>query len=93
MEMLSETGSLQIAGICTEKEMASALQADIEQDDYCVLQDLSNQWASTCALRTGGAVLVRPDGHVSWRSCNPPDSDLGDLFAQLQHFLQTGCFR
>ncbi|MEM9513298.1 MAG: FAD-dependent monooxygenase [Actinomycetota bacterium] len=28
----------------------------------------NDTWASTCQLRPGGALLVRPDQHVAWRS-------------------------
>jgi len=32
------------------------------------LADLSGQWLSTYGIEADGAVLVRPDGHITWRS-------------------------
>jgi 2,4-dichlorophenol 6-monooxygenase len=32
------------------------------------LTDLSEDWLKLCEIEAGGAVLVRPDGHVCWRS-------------------------
>ena len=35
------------------------------------LQDPANQWPATYGVSLGGAVLVRPDGFVAWRSPGP----------------------
>jgi 2,4-dichlorophenol 6-monooxygenase len=32
------------------------------------LYDPSEQWLSVCGIDADGAVLVRPDGHIAWRS-------------------------
>lgn len=32
------------------------------------LLDIENQWQTTYEIEASGAVLVRPDGHVAWRS-------------------------
>lgn len=31
-------------------------------------------WLSTCRLTPGGALLVRPDQHIAWRTIDPPDA-------------------
>jgi 2-polyprenyl-6-methoxyphenol hydroxylase-like FAD-dependent oxidoreductase len=36
-------------------------------------------WAELYGVDPGGAVLVRPDGHVAWRSTGPPPDPLHDL--------------
>ena len=32
------------------------------------LADLSGSWRTSYGIDTDGAVLVRPDGHIAWRS-------------------------
>src|SRR6266542_1545465 len=32
----------------------------------------ATDWLEVYGLRPGGVVLVRPDGHVAWRSVDPP---------------------
>jgi hypothetical protein len=32
------------------------------------LADVSGQWLSRYGIEADGAVLVRPDGHIAWRS-------------------------
>jgi 2,4-dichlorophenol 6-monooxygenase len=43
-------------------------------------------------LTDDGAVLVRPDGHVGWRTAGPPDGDAA-LSAALSHVLSAGAVR
>ncbi|MCA9979439.1 MAG: FAD-dependent monooxygenase [Anaerolineales bacterium] len=38
------------------------------------LQDGSGRWSVVSGIGTAGAVLVRPDGHVAWRSLRLPDT-------------------
>jgi 2-polyprenyl-6-methoxyphenol hydroxylase-like FAD-dependent oxidoreductase len=40
-------------------------------------------WRELYGLRPGGMVLVRPDGHVAWRSVDPPRDVPGALGAAL----------
>ena len=37
-------------------------------DDAVDLRDSSGAWAKLYGVSQNGAVLVRPDGHVAWRS-------------------------
>jgi 2,4-dichlorophenol 6-monooxygenase len=49
-------------------------------------QDPSGQWAEVSGLSSGGAVLVRPDQHVAWRSTNAErggDADLVEAVASV----------
>lgn len=43
-----------------------------ENGDY---NDINNDFHELYGIEHGGAVLVRPDGHVYWRSVNSLDSD------------------
>ncbi len=53
--------------------------------EYC---DVSRVWAEVSGLRTGGALIVRPDGHVAWRmadaaATNATFAILAQAFASL----------
>jgi 2-polyprenyl-6-methoxyphenol hydroxylase-like FAD-dependent oxidoreductase len=41
------------------------------------LLDLDGTWCTSYGIADDGAVLVRPDGHVAWRSMNAPSSHRG----------------
>jgi putative polyketide hydroxylase len=50
------------------------------------LQDIENNWQATYEIDVDGAVLVRPDGHVAWRSkaIQPnPYLTLGNVFKKI----------
>ncbi|MBB3128619.1 putative polyketide hydroxylase [Paenibacillus rhizosphaerae] len=49
------------------------------------LQDPENQWHKTYQVPAGGAVLIRPDGFVAWRSCQIENSTeiLSSVIRQL----------
>lgn len=50
------------------------------------LGDPEETWASTCELTDTGAILVRPDGHVGWRSkaaSKQPQAELEAALATL----------
>ncbi|HZJ50216.1 MAG TPA: hypothetical protein VFF07_05045 [Actinomycetota bacterium] len=40
-------------------------------------------WLDQYGIHSGGAVLVRPDGHVAWRSIDPPADPTNDLRSAL----------
>jgi hypothetical protein len=40
-----------------------------------------------CGIEPGGALLVRPDQHVAWRSRSRPDDALTDLRAAFDAIL------
>ncbi|MGH0037478.1 MAG: FAD-dependent monooxygenase [Myxococcota bacterium] len=44
-------------------------------------------WADVCGLRPGGALLVRPDQHVAWRSVGRPDDAPAALRSALARVL------
>jgi putative polyketide hydroxylase len=59
------------------REAASAAAADlgVGLSAYVIgtdgdLVDLEHQWPEKCGVETSGALLVRPDGFVAWRSPN-----------------------
>lgn len=51
----------------------------------CRWQDLGGDWARAREIRDGGAILVRPDHHVAWRSEGPS----GDPLAALREALNA----
>jgi 2-polyprenyl-6-methoxyphenol hydroxylase-like FAD-dependent oxidoreductase len=70
------------------REAAAAL-APVPVDAFAIgdeLTDPEHQWHATYGLDEGGAVLVRPDGYVAWRSragVADPRKALGSAFASL----------
>jgi 2-polyprenyl-6-methoxyphenol hydroxylase-like FAD-dependent oxidoreductase len=51
------------------------------------LRDPGGQWHATYGLERGGAVLVRPDGHVAWRCPTPVADPAGAVRAALASVL------
>jgi putative polyketide hydroxylase len=49
------------------------------------LIDSENTWHDVYDISTNGAVLVRPDGHIAWRS----QTIIGDSIADLKKYLDT----
>lgn len=49
------------------------------------LQDPLGNWAKTYEIGQDGAVLVRPDGHVAWRTMEKPV----DLQGRLEQIMNT----
>jgi putative polyketide hydroxylase len=49
--------------------------------------DPNGQWSTTTALGHGGALLVRPDGFVGWRTEHLPDHPSGELSQVLKSIL------
>jgi 2,4-dichlorophenol 6-monooxygenase len=50
------------------------------------VQDIDGGWAALCGIGADGAVLVRPDGHVGWRTAGgqaAPETALRAVFGQL----------
>lgn len=50
--------------------------------------DARAHWVSVCELEDGGAVLVRPDQHVAWRSVARPDDPGEALQRALERILE-----
>jgi hypothetical protein len=47
------------------------------------LTEVDSTWQNVYAIDDDGAVLVRPDGHVAWRSRGRSDDPAGTLQAAL----------
>jgi putative polyketide hydroxylase len=43
----------------------------------CDVIDVDSAWGDVYGVGADGAVLVRPDGHVSWRAFAGPDAHVG----------------
>ncbi|HEX8074705.1 MAG TPA: FAD-dependent monooxygenase [Thermoleophilaceae bacterium] len=54
------------------------------------LEDLHGEVPGRYGLGTGGAVLVRPDGHVGWRSAEMVDDPASELEDALRRLLGHG---
>ncbi|WP_256837732.1 FAD-dependent oxidoreductase [Ornithinimicrobium faecis] len=54
------------------------------------IQDLYFDWMKLREVDEDGAVLVRPDTHVGWRSASLPDDAAGALRDALAHLLHQG---
>jgi 2,4-dichlorophenol 6-monooxygenase len=52
--------------------------------------DLYFDWARAREVAEDGAILVRPDKHVGWRSMTLPDDPQGALFAAMAGILGRG---
>jgi len=50
----------------------------------CDLIDPQNEWPSLYGIEPDGAVLVRPDGHVAWRTQSAGADPGGDLVSALR---------
>jgi 2,4-dichlorophenol 6-monooxygenase len=68
-----------------------AMIADSAEADY---RDVDGTWQRVCGVDASGAVLVRPDGHVAWRSATATMQDagsvLGDVIARVLGRGPTG---
>jgi 2,4-dichlorophenol 6-monooxygenase len=51
------------------------------------LVDVDDAWPAVAELEPRGALLVRPDGHVAWRSRKLPDEPSAALMAALERAL------
>ena len=49
--------------------------------------DIYDDWARAREVSESGAVLVRPDGHVAWRSADLADDPTGALGAAMNQLL------
>ncbi len=67
------------AAITDASEMAKAATG-IPVRSHAIDDDM---WLDLYGIHSGGAVLVRPDGHVAWRSIDPPADPTNDLRTAL----------
>lgn len=69
-------------------EIGLALKAvRIDRRDGAVT-DPSGVWEELRGVSSGGALLVRPDGHVAWRMADPADDPYRALSSALDRILQ-----
>jgi len=52
-------------------------------------RDSEGLWKSVCEIEPDGAILVRPDQHIAWRSTTKPDDPTGTLARALDRLLPT----
>ena len=72
------------------RQAAGKLQVPLDAyvvgtDDRADLRDTEDTWARTYETGADGAVLIRPDGHVAWRT----QSAAGDPEAEIAAVLET----
>jgi 2,4-dichlorophenol 6-monooxygenase len=49
--------------------------------------DVDGRWAEIGEIGAGGAILVRPDNHIAWRSLGPQENPARVLTEALKHVL------
>ena len=84
----SDGGAWQIAA----NELAIALSLPFKSYSVATDGDLSdseNVWHTAYEVTPAGAVLVRPDGHVAWRSKEMVDNPI-DKLTEVFHILMKG---
>ena len=76
------------------KEFQSELGVAIKTAQVGVssdVKDSNEQWARIKGMKAGGALLVRPDNFVAWRSLKASHRNGGELVEALNNLLkQTG---
>ena len=55
----------------------------------CDLADSDGQWRAIADLNPGGAILVRPDGHIAWRTNGPVQSAAETLTRVFKQLMGT----
>ena len=66
---------------------AAAALAGSPRVETITLDDTGSDWLQAYGLEAQGAVLVRPDGHVAWRSRGSADDPAAVLAAALDAVL------
>jgi 2,4-dichlorophenol 6-monooxygenase len=49
--------------------------------------DVDGRWSEICQIGAGGAILVRPDNHIAWRSLGPQEDPAAVLTGALTSVL------
>jgi putative polyketide hydroxylase len=57
------------------------------------LGDPTGRWRAAYGVGIGGAVLVRPDGHVAWRSVGPAEGTAADTTEAMTRALRRALAR
>ena len=86
--MFLEEKVLEAAHIITKKSGlhigTAAITAHPQSVGPCLYQDCDGQWKKIRGINDGGAILVRPDNFVLWRSIDPSKGDYEELRRDLQ---------
>jgi 2,4-dichlorophenol 6-monooxygenase len=53
----------------------------------CAVTDLYYDWAKLREVDESGAILVRPDKHIAWRSHDLPDDPMAALSSAMKSVL------
>lgn len=74
------------------RDAARACAGDVPLDAWLIgqggdLADPSGEWADVYGIGPDGAVLVRPDGHVAWRSASSVENPRATLSSVLARLL------
>lgn len=56
----------------------------------CAYDDVAGEWEAIREVGDQGAILVRPDRHIAWRSLGLRDTPADELRAVLQRVLALG---
>lgn len=79
------TGSRGRAWVAAAAEVAEKLSINIATAQIGTThRDVDGQWAAVCEIDEHGAVLVRPDNHVAWRSLAGNDQPVLALAAAIE---------
>ena len=75
-------------GWCTAAgQVAGDLGIAVRTQRVDIEDDAVQQWLAACELGDSGAVLVRPDGHVAFRSAALPDDAQAELASAIWRVL------
>ncbi len=96
MDLAPYTGFTLISGVAGEawEDAAAAVSAELGVPVQAVIigpgrevTDLYYDWAKLREVEEGGALLVRPDKHIAWRSHDLPEDPAGRLRDALSQVL------
>ena len=90
-DLLLITGSDGAAWVTAAADLTRELGVPIRSVSIDVAGDFADhdgQWRRTSEIGSGGALLVRPDGHVGWRSAELPVEPSSALRAAVRGLLR-----
>ena len=83
------TGSAGAAWVTAASAVSAALEVPIRVHRigaHCEMRDIEDQWAQLVDMSPDGALLVRPDGFVAWRTGAlppSPENRLSEVLGQI----------
>lgn len=67
------------------------IELDVRFVGYrCTYDDVLGEWSSRREIGDRGAILVRPDRHIAWRSADRPPNPVAALLSALRQILEIG---